>query len=86
MKIVDTLPTSGQFVMVHLFEGKMWGETYRHNEGKLEFLDSTTDLVDQEVDGEMITVAIPNQDWVEVADFDEMHGDVSILGYIVEGE
>ncbi|MDT1790630.1 hypothetical protein AB9H28_24765 [Salmonella enterica subsp. enterica serovar Kentucky] len=61
------LPTSGQFVMLNEFEGKIWGQTYRYNEEKLEVMG--------------LVVA---DTWSVVEDFEEMHADINILGYIVE--
>lgn len=65
--MTTTLPTSGQFVMIHEFEGKVWGETYRYNEDKLEVM------------GLVMADA-----WSVVEDFNDMHADINILGYVVE--
>lgn len=37
-KMLNTLPEAGQFVMVNAFEGEIWGNTMRWNEGTLQLL------------------------------------------------
>lgn len=84
MKLVDTMPTEGQFVMVNDFEGNIWGTTYRYNDGKLEFLDVTVNVEDKEVEDDVvIPVATPADIWVEVSDFAEQTENITILGYVV---
>lgn len=67
ISMTNELPTSGQFVMVNEFQGKIWGETYRYQDGNLEALG----LVSTDV-------------WSVIENFDEVHADITILGYVVE--
>jgi hypothetical protein len=41
VKITDELPTEGQFVVMHEYDGKLWAETYKYMDGKLHVYDGT---------------------------------------------
>jgi hypothetical protein len=41
IKITDELPTEGQFVVMHEYDGKLWAETYKYMDGKLHSYDGT---------------------------------------------
>ena len=76
MKIIPTMPTDGQFVAIHAFEGNLYGTTYRYEDGELFFYTE-----DEKAFG-------VDNDWAPVSsdgmDFEEMNRDVEILGYIVQ--
>lgn len=63
--MTTTLPTTGQFVMINSYEGAIYGDTYRYNEGVLEILIPTLE-----------------GSWSVVEDFEDMHADITILGYV----
>lgn len=70
MKMLDTMPTTGQFVTVHEFGGELWSSTYKWD-------DETVLAYDEYAEGDDCWKELP-------LSFEEVTAAINILGYFVK--
>jgi len=58
MNMIETMPTTGQFVVVHEFAGNIWGSTYKFEDTELSYFEEGTDEWTVVEDFELHTSAI----------------------------